>query len=75
MLERQHSLSGGFVNSSVNQFGYNFGAGVTRKMPSGVEIYANTVLRTDRTTASPLMCVRSRSASLVGIAALPAYSF
>ncbi len=33
-------LSGGFVNSSVNQWGYNFGAGVTRKMPSGVEIYA-----------------------------------
>jgi opacity protein-like surface antigen len=34
------SLSGSFVNSSVNQFGYNFGGGVTRKMPSGVEIYA-----------------------------------
>jgi opacity protein-like surface antigen len=33
-------LSGSFVNSSQNQFGYNFGAGVTRKMPSGVEIYA-----------------------------------
>lgn len=33
-------LSGNFVNSSQNQFGYNFGAGVTRKMPSGVEIYA-----------------------------------
>jgi len=33
-------LSGSFVNSSVNQFGYNFGGGVTRKMPSGVEIYA-----------------------------------
>jgi opacity protein-like surface antigen len=33
-------LSGSFVNSSVNSFGYNFGAGVTRKMPSGVEIFA-----------------------------------
>jgi len=32
-------LSGSFVNSSLNQFGYNVGAGVTRKMPSGVEIY------------------------------------
>jgi opacity protein-like surface antigen len=33
-------LSGRFVNSSQNQFGYNFGGGITRKMPSGVEIYA-----------------------------------
>lgn len=33
-------LSGSFVNSSQNQFGYNVGAGVARKMPSGVEIYA-----------------------------------
>jgi opacity protein-like surface antigen len=33
-------LSGKFVDSSQNQFGYNFGGGVTRKMPSGVEIYA-----------------------------------
>jgi opacity protein-like surface antigen len=33
-------LSGNFVNSSLNQFGYNFGGGVARKMPSGVEIYA-----------------------------------
>jgi hypothetical protein len=32
-------LSGSFVNSSLNQFGYNIGAGVTRKMPSGAEIY------------------------------------
>jgi hypothetical protein len=32
-------LSGNFVDSSLNQFGYNVGAGVTRKMPSGVEIY------------------------------------
>jgi hypothetical protein len=35
------ALNGSFVNSNVNQFGYNFGAGVTRKMPSGVEIYAD----------------------------------
>lgn len=34
------SLSGRFLDTSQNQFGYNFGAGVTRKMPSGVEIYA-----------------------------------
>ena len=27
-------------NSSQNSFGYNMGAGITRKMPSGVEIYA-----------------------------------
>jgi len=33
-------LSGSFVNSSQNQFGYDFGGGVTRKFPSGVEIYA-----------------------------------
>jgi len=33
-------LSGSFVNSSQNQFGYNVGGGITRKMPSGVEIYA-----------------------------------
>jgi hypothetical protein len=32
-------LGGNFVNSSLNEFGYNAGAGVTRKMPSGVEIY------------------------------------
>jgi hypothetical protein len=32
-------LSGSFANSSLNQFGYNVAAGVTRKMPSGVEIY------------------------------------
>jgi hypothetical protein len=32
-------LSGNF-NSNQNEFGYNFGAGVTRKVPSGVEIYA-----------------------------------
>jgi opacity protein-like surface antigen len=32
-------LSGNFTNSSVNEFGYNAGAGVTRKMPSGVELY------------------------------------
>jgi hypothetical protein len=33
-------LSGNFLNSSLNQFGYNLGGGVTRKMPSGVELYA-----------------------------------
>lgn len=33
-------LSGSFVNSSQNEFGYDFGAGITRKMPSGVELYA-----------------------------------
>lgn len=33
-------LNGSFVSSSQNQFGYNVGAGVARKMPSGVEIYA-----------------------------------
>ena len=33
-------LSGDFVNSNQNEFGYNIGAGVARKMPSGVEIYA-----------------------------------
>jgi len=33
-------LSGNFVNSSQNQFGYNLGGGIARKMPSGVEIYA-----------------------------------
>jgi opacity protein-like surface antigen len=33
-------LSGKFTDSSLNQFGYNFGGGVTRKMPSGVELYA-----------------------------------
>ena len=33
-------LSGDFVNSSQNHFGYNIGGGITRKMPSGVELYA-----------------------------------
>jgi opacity protein-like surface antigen len=33
-------LSNSFANSSQNEFGYDFGGGVTRKMPSGVEIYA-----------------------------------
>ena len=32
-------LSGSFVNSTQNQFGYNFGGGVARKFPSGAEIY------------------------------------
>jgi opacity protein-like surface antigen len=34
------SLSNNFVDASQNDFGYNFGGGVYRKMPSGVEIYA-----------------------------------
>jgi hypothetical protein len=33
------SLSNSFVSASQNQLGYNFGGGVARKMPSGVEIY------------------------------------
>jgi opacity protein-like surface antigen len=33
------SLSNSFVSSNQSEFGYNFGAGVARKMPSGVEIY------------------------------------
>ncbi len=33
-------LDGSFVHSSQNDFGYNLGAGITRKMPSGVEVYA-----------------------------------
>jgi opacity protein-like surface antigen len=32
-------ISGSFDSSNLNEFGYNFGGGVTRKMPSGVEIY------------------------------------
>jgi len=32
-------LGSSFADSSLNQFGYNVGAGVTRKMPSGVEIF------------------------------------
>lgn len=32
-------LNGSFANSTQNEFGYNFGAGVTRKVPSGVEVY------------------------------------
>jgi opacity protein-like surface antigen len=34
------SLNNSFANSSQNEFGYNFGGGITRKMPSGVEVYA-----------------------------------
>jgi opacity protein-like surface antigen len=33
------SLSGDFVTSSQNEFGYDIGGGVTRKVPSGAEIY------------------------------------
>ncbi len=32
-------LNGSFGSSSQNEFGYNFGGGITRKVPSGVEIY------------------------------------
>ncbi len=32
-------LSGSFARESQNQYGYNFGGGVARKMPSGVEVY------------------------------------
>ena len=37
-------VSGDFLHSNQSAFGYNFGAGVTRKMPSGVEIYAEARL-------------------------------
>jgi opacity protein-like surface antigen len=33
-------LNGNFVNPTQNDWGYNFGAGISRKVPSGVEIYA-----------------------------------
>jgi opacity protein-like surface antigen len=33
-------LSGDFIHSSQNEFGYNFGGGVAVKVPSGAEIYA-----------------------------------
>jgi opacity protein-like surface antigen len=33
-------LSGSFATENQNHFGYDFGAGVTRKVPSGVELYA-----------------------------------
>jgi opacity protein-like surface antigen len=33
-------LSGSFVHASQNEFGYDVGAGIARKMPSGVEVYA-----------------------------------
>src|ERR1700691_1992052 len=32
-------VSGNFVDSNQNSFGYNFGAGITRTLPSGVELY------------------------------------
>ncbi len=32
-------LSGSFVNSTLYEFGYDVGGGITRKMPSGVEFY------------------------------------
>jgi hypothetical protein len=33
-------LNNTFIHSDQNEFGYNVGAGITRKMPSGVQIYA-----------------------------------
>lgn len=33
-------LNGSFVNTAQNEFGYDVGAGVTRKMPSGVQVFA-----------------------------------
>jgi Outer membrane protein beta-barrel domain len=33
-------ISGSFANSSLNEFGFDAGGGLTRKMPSGVEVYA-----------------------------------
>jgi hypothetical protein len=33
-------LNSSFVNSDQNEVGYNFGGGITRKTPSGVEVYA-----------------------------------
>jgi len=32
-------ISGDFLKSNLSEFGYNFAGGITRKMPSGVEIY------------------------------------
>jgi Outer membrane protein beta-barrel domain len=33
------ALNSSFANSSLNEFGFDAGGGVTRKMPSGVEVY------------------------------------
>jgi hypothetical protein len=33
-------LNGSFVHADQNEVGYNFGGGITRKTPSGVELYA-----------------------------------
>ncbi|MGB7601945.1 MAG: hypothetical protein WBM24_16675 [Candidatus Sulfotelmatobacter sp.] len=33
-------VTGSFTTSEQNHFGYDVGAGITRKMPSGVELYA-----------------------------------
>jgi hypothetical protein len=33
-------VTGSFTTSDQNHFGYDVGAGITRKMPSGVELYA-----------------------------------
>ncbi len=32
-------LNGNFVSPTQNEWGYNFGAGISRKVPSGVEVY------------------------------------
>ncbi len=32
-------LNGNFVNPTQNEWGYNVGAGISRKVPSGVEVY------------------------------------
>jgi opacity protein-like surface antigen len=57
-------LSGSFVHSNVNEFGYNVGAGVTRKMPSGVELYGEYRLthgsRNNITTDTRLITVGVR---------------
>jgi len=37
-------LNNSFTSASINQFGYNLGGGVARKMPSGAEIYAEVRL-------------------------------
>ena len=33
-------INGHFLNSSQNEFGYNFGGGVTRKIIANIEFYA-----------------------------------
>ena len=33
-------MSGKFLNESQNEFGYNFGGGITRKITPNIEFYA-----------------------------------